>query len=95
MVESEFDRLSMITPWGSADIETDRGSFKGMLEAEFVQVGDIPVDSSAPRITARTSDAAALGISDGVTLRHNGANYVVRSVQNDGTGMTVLVLEAL
>jgi hypothetical protein len=78
---------------GGGAVSAPRGTFTGLLETEFVQVGEIPVDSALPRLTARTSDVKSFGVGAGVALGIEGDTYIVRSVQNDGTGMTVLVLE--
>ena len=57
----------------------------------YVGVGEIPVDSTGPALTCATVDAPAAG----ATLTIEGSQYAVRSIQPDGTGITLLRLEAL
>ena len=76
------------------DVSGVSGTFSGIFDAEYVAVGEVPVDSYAPRLTARVSDLTRCGVEVGTTLGISGADYTVRSVQPDGTGMATLVLEA-
>ena len=45
-----------------------------------------------PRFVCRTSDVASA--ANGDTLVASGTTYTIRSAENDGTGVTTLVLEA-
>lgn len=69
------------------------GTFSAIFDAEYIGVGEVPVDSTQFRLTARSADITANEVGVGSTLTISGADYVVRSVQPDGTGVTVLVLE--
>jgi hypothetical protein len=85
--------LAMLQAVGGICVSAPRSTFTGLFEADFTQVGELPVDSSAPRLTARTSDVRAGAIAIGTALIIEGDTYIVRSVQDDRTGMTVLLLE--
>lgn len=52
------------------------------------------VDATEPMCLLKTSDVAARSIAFGTTLTIAGTAYTVRGIQPDGTGMTVLALEA-
>lgn len=92
MFESDADRLAMLRGLGGVSVDGPRGQFVGLYENEFVQV-DALVDSSSPRLTARTMDVASAGVSIGSLLRVGPDVFAVRSVQPDGTGMTAILLE--
>lgn len=93
MIESDADRLAILSGLGGGPVNAPRGTFTGLLESEFVQVGEIPVDSTSPQLSARTSDVRAAGVSVGIALVIEGEQYIVRSMQNDRTGMTLMLLE--
>jgi hypothetical protein len=94
MLESEADRLAMLSSLGGQPIAGPDGEFTGLLETPAASVGDdVPVDSSAPLLYARTSDVKRTGVSAGVRLSIDGQTYIARSVRPDGTGMTEIQLE--
>ena len=93
MFESDSDRLALIRALGGMPCQAPRGDLQGIFDADYVGVGDVPVDSSGPRLTVRSSDATRLGIGVGVSVLVAGTPYVVRSVQPDGLGMTGLILD--
>lgn len=76
------------------DVSGVSGTFSGILDADYVGVGEVAVDSTAYRLTARTADVTAAGVTYGSTVTIEGADYTVRSMQPDGHGVTVMVLEA-
>ena len=85
----------MMADFGVQVIPTSGGAFLGVFDDDHIAVGDVPVDSSAPSLMCMSSDVTAAGITAGAELQIDGAAYVVRSVQPDGTGVTMLRLEAL
>jgi succinyl-CoA synthetase alpha subunit len=87
----EYDLLALETLGGEC-VTAPRGTFTGIFESNFVQVGDIGVDSAVPKLTARTCDVRAAGAGIGATLGIEGETYIVRSVQDDA-GMATLILE--
>lgn len=65
----------------------------GILDNEYLVSGsDLGVESTSPAFTCKTSDVSC--VSHGDTLNIGTDEYTVRGVQPDGTGMTVLILEA-
>ena len=66
----------------------------GLYDSDYVAVGDVPVDSYGPAFTVKASDVTAQEIAIGSTVTIEAASFIVRSVQPDGTGITVLRLEA-
>lgn len=76
------------------DVSGVSGTFSGIFDAEYVAVGEVPVDSYGPRLLARVSDLSSCGVEVGTSLGIAGANYTVRSIQPDGLGMATLILEA-
>lgn len=89
----DSDALATIAGLGGGSVSAPRGTFTGLLETDFVQVGELPVDSAVPKLTARTIDVKASGADVGAALGIEGETYIVRSVQHDGMGLTVLILE--
>lgn len=92
-MESDADRLAMIQSLGGISIEGPRCQFMGVLDLAHVGVGEIPVDTVAPMVTARTSDLARAGVTVGALLTAGEDQYIVRSLRKDGLGMTELDLE--
>jgi hypothetical protein len=56
----------------------------------LTQAGDLGVQNLAPMATCRSSDV--VGVSRSSTLAIAGTTYKVREVQDDGTGVTMLIL---
>lgn len=90
---TDVETRAMIRSGGGVSVNGPRGQFAGLFDNEFAQVGDPPVDDSAPRLLAVTSDVTQAGVSHGVSINVGPDVYVVRSVQHDGNGMTLLFLE--
>ena len=93
-VESAADRLSMLVDWDTG-LYNGSTTISGIFDNEYIGVsagGDIDVESASPAFTCQTSDVPSADHGD--TLVVNSVTYTVRGVQPDGTGMTVLVLEA-
>jgi hypothetical protein len=68
------------------------GTFRAILEAEYAPVGEVAeVDSAAYSLTCKSADLT--GVGHGTILEIECVEYVVRSVEPDGTGVTVLRLE--
>lgn len=67
----------------------------GLFDREYVGTGEPAVDDFGPAFTLASADVTTHEIAIGSTLEVEGEDFVVRSVQPDGTGMTVLRLEAV
>ena len=66
----------------------------GIFDNDFIEVdagGGIGVAMQQPRFQCRTADISTA--AEGDTIVISAVTYTVRIVQDDGTGMTVLVLE--
>lgn len=61
--------------------------YTGLSEASYVSV-----DSQIPAITVKSCDAEALAISRHTQIRIAGTLYYPRSLQPDGSGITVIFL---
>ena len=72
-------------------ITTDLGTFTAIFDRDYIGVGEVEVESSGPAITCASTDVTDLVA--GTQIEHNGIRYVVRAVQPDGTGITVLRLQ--
>lgn len=99
-VESAADRAIFVDTddFGVAGSYTPAGgvasTVNGIFDNEFIEVdagGGIGVAMQQPRFHCRTSDVSSAAEGDAITI--NAINYVIRVVEDDGTGMTVLVLE--
>ncbi len=65
-------------------------TINGLLAKDFVEIGE--VETYAPVFICRTSDVS--DVSHGAKLTISGVIYTVRGVQDDGTGLMRLILEA-
>jgi hypothetical protein len=94
MFESDADREAMLRGLGGSSVAGPGGRLTGVLEREYLPVGDeAAVDSNAPRLTVRTDEARRAGVGHGAVLTIEGETYIVRSAQPDGTGITTCILE--
>lgn len=102
-VESAADRLVFLSADDFGVVATYEAvtapgvtiSVKGIFDAAHLSVdvsSGVPVSSANPIFTCRTADLTNGG-SQGDSLTISGTDYLVRDVQADGTGMTVLELE--
>jgi len=89
-IETETDRANLLADWG---VTATKGAdtFTVIFDNEFVEIADIA--GTHPMALARSSDVTAYSVAVGDTLVVSGTSYIVRIVQPDGTGMTLLVLE--
>lgn len=102
MLESDADRLASIKGLGGQLVRAEGGDFYAIFDSEFslASFTDGPgVSSSSPQLTCRTSDARRFGfIENGSSLEleidGDTKHFTVREHQPDGTGMSVLVLDA-
>jgi hypothetical protein len=77
----------------AVDVTVSAGStFKAIIDAPFVSVGDgAGVESSALSLIAQTEDVDDL--AHGEILEIADVEYVVRGIEPDGLGVTMLRLE--
>lgn len=70
------------------------GTVNGILDTEHLELdagGTVGFAINEPRFLCRTSDVSSAAEGDAIII--NATNYVIKVVQDDGTGMTTLVLE--
>lgn len=101
-VETADDRATFVNidDFGVAASYTVQGgtatTINGIFDNEHIEVdaaGTVGVSIQQPRFMCRTSDVSSATEGDAITI--NSIAYKVRIVQDDGTGMTNLVLEVV
>jgi hypothetical protein len=97
-VETAADRLVMLTDFGQSVTYTVQGGSPATITAifdnQFIEVdsgGTVGFAIQQPKLTCRTSDV--VNCTEGDTFVVSGVTYLSRVVQDDGTGMTEIVLE--
>ena len=99
-VESAADRAIFldVDDFGSAATYTPNGgsaaTVNGIFDNDFVEVdagGGVGIALQQPRFVCRTADVSTASEGDAIII--SAVNYTIRIVQDDGTGMTTLVLE--
>lgn len=71
-------------------------TFNGIFDNDYFDAevgGSVTFATSQPRLTVPTYRVA--GMVDGDTLTVDGVSYTVRVIMNDGTGVSVLMIEAV
>lgn len=69
---------------------TDATTINGIFDEKYVEINGM--GSVRPTFTCATSDVS--DASDGAKITIDSTVYTVRSPQQDGTGVTMLILEA-
>jgi hypothetical protein len=85
----DFGVAATYTPSGGAAVTVN-----GIFDNDFIEVetgAGVGVALQQPRFQCRTADVSTAAEGDALVI--NAVNYTIRIVQDDGTGMTVLVLE--
>lgn len=88
-IESAADRLAMIQALDGQQVTIGGASIYAIFDNDYVEALD--TEGSGPRLVCRTADVSS--VTYGTAAVVSGANYTVRTIMPDGTGMTVLVLE--
>lgn len=100
-VEGDTERAIFFSSddFGSAATYTPSGgsasTINGIFDKDYAlaAIGDgVGVGSNDPRFICRTSDVSSA--ANGDTIVVNSVTYTVRNVEDDGTGITTLELEA-
>ena len=92
--ESDSDRAAFLDTDDFGEAVTIGGqSVEGIFDDEYLgsDIGEAIVSSSEPRFVCRTSDLPAITY-DSTTLVRGATTYVIVEPQDDGTGMTTLIL---
>lgn len=97
-VETAADRFVFLADFGQSVTYTVQGGSAATITAifdnQFVEVdsgGTVGFAVQQPRLTCRTQDV--VNCTEGDTFVISGTTYLSRIVQDDGTGMTEIVLE--
>lgn len=98
MVETAADRLILLADFGQDVTYTVQGgqaaTIRAIFDNQFIQVdsgGSVGFAIQQPKLTVRTQDV--VNCTEGDTFVVSGTTYISRVVQDDGTGMTEIVLE--
>ena len=98
MVETSADRLILLADFGQNVTYTVQGgsaaTIRAIFDNQFIQVdsgGSVGFAIQQPKLTCRTEDVP--NCTEGDSFVVSGATYISRIVQDDGTGMTEIVLE--
>ena len=86
----DFGSAATYTPSGGS-----ASTVNGIFDNDYAladPLGGVGVGSSDPRFICRTSDVSAAANGDALVV--NSVTYTIRNVEDDGTGVTTLVLEA-
>lgn len=90
-VETDADRAAYLADFGVTAIYGG-SSFTVIYDRPYVDTGDMA--GYAPEAMARTADVTSAGVEVGEAITIDGTAFTVRRIEPDGTGMTVLGLEA-
>ena len=94
-VESAADRAIFFDVDDFGVAATFSGStVNGIFDNDFIEVetgAGVGIALQQPRFLCRTADISAAVEGDTITI--SGTAYTIRIVQDDGTGITTLVLE--
>lgn len=88
-VETSADRAALLADFGAACV-FGAAVFTAIPDSGFVEVNG--VEDMHPLLHCRTADVSTLAHGDSGTVV--GVAYSIVGIQPDGTGMTVLLLEA-
>lgn len=91
-IESDADRLGMLNDFGVAAVINGTLNVIGIFDDRFKMVDELgqEVESALPQLLCRSIDVES--VTDGMTCVVSGTNYVVRTLEPDGTGFTRLIL---
>ena len=87
---AEFSDAGTFTPSGGSS-----STVNGMFDKDYALAdmgGRVGVGSDDPRFMCRPSDVSTAASGDSLVVRST--TYTVRQVEEDGTGITTLMLEA-
>lgn len=88
-VETADDRAAMLADFGEV-VTVDGANVTAIIDREYIE--SLDVQGYRPVLYVRTVDIT--GADEGDAVVAGGVNYTVAVIQNDGTGMSQIVLEA-
>lgn len=98
MFESEQDLGAFFGDFSTTIVATpaegETFTFQGIFDDAFFnpEIGEMSLDTSSPRLTARASDASRLSRGDTITI--NGESYSVYEVQPEADRKTATIILA-
>jgi hypothetical protein len=91
--ETDSDRLALLVALGAVSVSAPGGTFTGLVDREYVSVGELGIEDISTRITARSSDLERVRLADGDSITAAGLAYIVRAIKPDGVGMSFIDLQ--
>lgn len=85
----DFGVAATFTPSGGSATTVN-----GIFDKDYIAVdagGSVPVALEEPKFICKTSDVSTAAEGDAIVI--NTVNYTVKVVENDGQGVTTLILE--
>lgn len=89
-VESDTDRLAMLNDFG-VTVVYGAGSYVGIYDRPYNDFGDVA--GYAPQLLMRSADVVTASMANGGSITVDGNSFIVREIQADGTGFTMIMLE--
>lgn len=91
-LETDSDRLALLKGDDEETFTIAGQQITAVFDALYAEPLD--VESSAPRLVARSTDVADVAHGDTVIRELDSAEYQVANIQPDSRGMTLIRLEA-
>jgi len=96
-VESAADRLEFldVDEFGVTATYDGASTIQGIFDKDYIELlqGEVGIASTGPQMLCRSSDVS--GVVQGKAVVVGGVSYTVKGIEPDGTGMTLLLLEAV
>lgn len=86
---TDYSAFFSTDDFGVAGTYDGSTTVNGIFDSDYVEING--VEAKRPVFMCKASEVS--GVVHGKTLVANSKSYVVRGVQPDGTGLTMLVLE--
>ncbi len=92
MIETDFDREIMLEDFGTIITLLDGNKITGIFDNAYQSFGDgIELSGVSPAILCQTKEVEHLKNGDKIKL--NCLDYIIRDDEQDGTGLTRLILK--
>jgi len=89
--EDDFGISATLTPSAYPHPSSKTATLSVIFDMQYVEAGNI--SGNRPVLTCSTANLAAAGIDVGARVTVLGNEYVVKVIEPDGTGISVLILE--
>jgi len=92
-IESAADRLVFFkTDEFGVEVAVGANTFNGLFDNDYDD--ELDLEGASAQLSCRTEDVTTFSIVKGTSLVIAGSTYLVRELRADGTGVTLLYLEA-